>query len=56
MSNFLIAGLCALSAGAWVYPKLLRRNGGNTQNALIGATAAGFFAFLIVFTILSYIF
>lgn len=53
MPPALVAFLFAAGFGAWVYAKLARNTGGNTQNALIGAGIAGAFTFVAFLIILS---
>lgn len=55
MTNVVIAFLAALSAGAWVFSKVQRSTGGNTQNSIIVAAIAGGAAFLLSVTLLSLI-
>lgn len=51
-SNALIAFLVAGGLATWIYTKMLRQTGGNTQNALIGAAVSGGIIFLVVITLL----
>lgn len=52
MSNGLVGLFAGIGAAGWVYAKMSRRTGGNTQTALIVAGVAGIFAFGIVFLLL----
>jgi len=52
-SNGLIAFLIAAGLGTWIYTKMLRQTGGNTQSALIGALVSAGIIFLVVITLLS---
>lgn len=56
MSNAMIGLLTGLGLAAWVYSKMYRRTGGNTQNALVVAGLVGFLAFLFMLTILGILF
>lgn len=53
VSNFMIGLLMGLGAGGWIYGKVQRRTGGNTQDSLIMAGVGGFFVFLLVLLLLS---
>ena len=55
MSNGLIAVFVAVSVTVWVYTKISRKTGGNTQNSLVVAGAAGLFTFLIALMLLGLI-
>lgn len=55
MSNGLIAFFVAVSVTVWVYTKISRKTGGNTQNSLVVAGAAGLFTFLIALMLLGLI-
>lgn len=55
MSNTLVAFLLGAGLSAWVYSKIIRSTGGNTQTALITAGAAGFLGFLLMWIILGFI-
>lgn len=52
MPPTVVALFFAIGAGTWVYTKLSRTTGGNTQNSAIGAAIAGIFAFVIMLLIL----
>jgi hypothetical protein len=41
-SNLTIGFFMGAGFGAWLYAKLMRSTGGNTQNSLIVAVTAGF--------------
>lgn len=50
MSNFVMALLISVGAGAWLYSKLARRTGGgNTGPAIIGASVVALILFIILF-------
>lgn len=53
MSNILVAFLLGVGVTTWVYNKLMRNTGGNTQNSLIAAGAIGFVGFIIMFIIMN---
>jgi MFS superfamily sulfate permease-like transporter len=53
-SNALIGFFAALGFGAWVYSKMQRQTGGNTQSALVVAGGAALLGFLFVITLLSF--
>lgn len=53
MSNILVALLLGVGVTTWVYSKLMRNTGGNTQNSIIASGAVGFIAFLIMLIIMS---
>lgn len=55
-SDITIALLFGIGFGGWVFAKLQRSTGGNTQNSLIGAAVSGFIAILLVMTVLGLIF
>lgn len=48
MSNILVAFLLGVGVAAWVYNKLMRSTGGNTQNSLIASGVVGFIGFVIM--------
>jgi hypothetical protein len=56
LPNFLVGLMLAAGIAAWVYSKMMRQTGNNTQHALIVAGVAGGFAFLLMMVILSTIF
>lgn len=55
MPPAVVALMFAAGAGTWVYTKVLRSTGGNTQNALIVAGISGAFAFAIMLIVLGYV-
>lgn len=55
MSNVLIGFLLGAGFAAWVYSKIMRSTGGNTQNALIVAGTAGAFAWVAMIVFLGFI-
>lgn len=52
MSNVLIGFLLGAGFAAWVYSKVIRSTGGNTQNALVVAGTAGAFAWVAMILLL----
>lgn len=52
MGNGLIAFLFSIGTATWVYTKVIRRTGGNTQSTLIVSGAAGVIVFIVMFTVL----
>ncbi len=55
MSNTIVALLLGIGLGAWVYSKVQRKTGGNTQSALIVAGASGATAFVLMWIVLGFI-
>ena len=55
MSNVLVSFLLAVGVTTWVYSKLMRNTGGNTQNSLIASGAIGGVAFVIMMIVMSVI-
>ncbi len=53
--NFMVAIFAGLGIGAWVYSKVMRSTGNNTQNALIVAGMTGGLAFIIMLMIMNMI-
>jgi hypothetical protein len=51
VGNGVLAFLVAISAGTWIYTKLMRSTGSNTKNSLVGAAVAALLIFLAVFII-----
>jgi hypothetical protein len=51
MGNGLIAFLVAISASVWIFSKLMRSTGGNTQNAVTAAAISGVIIFVLVLLI-----
>ena len=52
-SGVVIGLIVAISGGTWVYTQMMRRTGNNTKSSLITAGIAGFFAFVIIVTIVA---
>ena len=52
MSNMLIGFIFGIGFAGWVYSKIYRSTGGNTQNAIIVAGVAGAFAMGLVVILL----
>ncbi len=55
MSNILVAFLLGVGVAAWVYNKLMRSTGGNTQNSLVASGIVGFVAFVVMFIFMNII-
>lgn len=55
-SRILFALAFAASASAWIYSKLQRYNGGNTQSSLTGAATVAALIFLVVLTLANVLF
>jgi len=55
MTNNFIAFLLGTGAAAWVYSKVMRSSGNNTQSALTVAVIAGVAAFVLMLLILKMI-
>lgn len=55
-SNVAIGFFAGIGFGGWVYSKLARSTGGNTQNSLIGAALSGIVAWVLVTAILGFAF
>lgn len=55
MSNAVIAFLMAAGFGGWVYSKIMRTTGNNTQTSLIVVAIAFVFTFAIGFCLLGLI-
>lgn len=53
MSNGITALLLGIGIAAWVYNKLMRSTGGNTQNSLIGGGSIGAIAFVVMLLIMN---
>lgn len=53
MSNFMIALLAGAGSGAWVYSKIYRKTGGNSQHSVVVGIAAGVFVLVVMLIILS---
>ena len=50
-SGVVIGLIVAVSGGTWVYTKMMERTGQNVKSSVITACIAGFFAFVIIWTI-----
>lgn len=55
MSNVLVSLLMGAGFAGWVYAKIQRQTGGNTQTSLITAGASGFVAFILMWILLGFI-
>ncbi|MDQ3064770.1 MAG: hypothetical protein M3Q36_00690 [bacterium] len=55
MGNGFIAFLLSAGAAAWIYNKLMRSTGGNTQNAIIASLVSGVLLFVLTLILLSFI-
>jgi hypothetical protein len=53
MGNFLTSFLFSLGVSAWVYNKVMQRNGGLTQQALTAAGVCGVVALIVFYTIIT---
>ena len=51
--NLMVSFFAGAGVAAWVYTKIMRSSGGNTQSSLIVAGAAGVVAFGIMMVIMS---
>ncbi|HET7827513.1 MAG TPA: hypothetical protein VFK97_01445 [Candidatus Saccharimonadales bacterium] len=49
MSPFLVSFLFTVGAGTWIYTKLQRYSGNNTQQSLIGAAVASVLVFIVFY-------
>lgn len=56
LSNVMVGFLAGIGSAAWVYSKMQRQTGGNTQNSMIVAGIAGLGAFLFLITLLQLVF
>jgi hypothetical protein len=56
MSNVLIALLISLGLAAWLYAKMMRNSGGLKGNAFTVAAITAGVTFLIVLTVLDFVF
>jgi hypothetical protein len=52
MSRFVIAFLIGLGASTWLFTRLQRNSGNNTQSSLIGSGFIGLLVFIVVYIIL----
>jgi hypothetical protein len=55
LPNAIVGLFAAAGISAWVFAKMQRQNGGNTQSSLIVAASAALLAFLFVVTLMSYL-
>ena len=55
MSNSLIAFIFSIGFSGWVYAKIQKTTGGNTQTAIIVAAGSALVAFLLVMIILGFV-
>jgi hypothetical protein len=51
MSPFLVSFLFTAGAATWIYTKLQRYSGNNTQQSLIGAGVSAIFIFIVFYFI-----
>lgn len=51
-SDLLIGLLLGVGGGAWVYSKMMKSSGSNTQSSLITAAVAGLIIMLLAVTLL----
>lgn len=54
-SNFTVGLIFGIGLGGWVYTKMIRRTGGNTQGSLLVAAGAGLVGFLLLTILLNFI-
>ena len=55
MSTFLIAFLVALGGGTWIFTKVQRTTGGNTQTSALMGAVAGVILFILICIIASFL-
>lgn len=55
MSNFVISLLIAAGSGTWIYTKLQRKSGNNTQQSLIASGISALILFIVLMVILNMI-
>lgn len=55
MPPFLIAFLFGAGFGTWVFTKVQRSSGGNTQSSGVTAAIAGIFAFVVMLLVLGFV-
>jgi len=55
-SNVMIGFLAAVGFAGWVYAKMQRQTGGNTSNSVVVAGGAGLVLFLLIVTVLGFVF
>jgi len=53
MSPAVVAFLFAIGVSGWVYSKVQRSTGGNTQNSIIVSAIVGVFAFVILLLVVN---
>jgi hypothetical protein len=53
MSNTLTGLLFGIGFGGWIYAMMMRQTGGQAQQSIIVAGAAGAVGFFVIFTLLS---
>lgn len=53
MANWLIAFFIGLSASVWVYTKLMRKTGNNSQSSIMAAGVTGLLLFVVSLMALS---
>lgn len=56
MSNFVVALVMGIGCGGWVYSRVQRRTGGNTQTSLIAAGVCGLIAAIVMWSLLALLF
>ena len=56
MSPFVVSLLFALGSGAWIYNMVMKRNGGQTKQALMVAGFVGLIGMIVFYTLFSAIF
>ncbi|HTE21481.1 MAG TPA: hypothetical protein VK674_00380 [Candidatus Limnocylindria bacterium] len=52
----MIGFLAAVGFAGWVYAKMQRQTGGNTSNSVVVAGGAGLVLFLLIVTVLGFVF
>jgi hypothetical protein len=55
-TDFTVALLVGIGFGGWVYSRIYRKTGGNSQNGLIVGAVSGIVALVAVMTILGLVF
>lgn len=53
MPSVIVALFLAIGASGWVYAKITRRTGGNTQSDITVVAVVGIIAFFVTWTLLS---
>ncbi|MDB5163836.1 MAG: hypothetical protein JWS12_454 [Candidatus Saccharibacteria bacterium] len=56
MSNALVSLLLAVGGATWIYTKVMRRSGNNTQQSLVVAGMVAAIIFVVVITLLDLVF